>query len=212
MRTRVCGRERHGNAVGVRRTKYGRYAGSSLIEMLVWMAIVITISSVMYVILNRSSRLVRNGQDFLQSQGEMDIVLRRILRDARSARAVLADLGSARSETDTLILEVPAVDPSGNMIPERFDTVIYENFREHEEGIVRKVFPDTESSRTGGGRRLWAGASQVAFRYSAPDPENARIVTVTVASTFMLADRKRDISLSGSALLRNRQARERRSP
>ncbi len=211
IRVDLWTKRQHGDAARTRCERPGGHTGSSLMEMLVWMAIVISISSVMYVILNRSSRLVRNGEDFLQSQGEMDMVLRRILRDARSARAVLSSHGNARSGTDTLILEVPAVDGSGSPIPGRFDTIIYENLHQQEKSIVRIVLPDTASNRTGGKHRLRANVSRVKFGYDSPDPGEAALVTVTVTATHVLADRMREIAVNGSALLRNRHLKRSRS-
>jgi len=133
---------------------HGRPRGFTLIEMLISLAI---ISLLIVALLSFYSK---GQQQFMNQNIQSDVLeksrypLALIARDVKSAVQVAATWGSYTTSSNTLVLEVPAVDSSGLIIDVNleWDHVIYRVF----ERKLQRIYDAKEgvSARIDGSRNL----------------------------------------------------------
>jgi len=146
----------------------GRPRGFTLIEMLIGLAI---ISLLIVALLSFYSK---GQQQFMNQNIQSDVLeksrypLALIARDVKSAIQVVAAWGSYTTSSNTLVLEVPAVDSSGLIIDvdSAWDHVIYRVF----ERKLERIYDANEgvSARVDGSRNLADDITGLSITYYDP--------------------------------------------
>jgi prepilin-type N-terminal cleavage/methylation domain-containing protein len=160
----------------------GRPKGFTLIEMLIGLAI---ISLLIVALLSFYSK---GQQQFMNQNIQSDVLeksrypLAVIAQDVKSAVQVVAAWGSYTTSSNTLVLEVPAVDSSGLIIDvnSQFDYVIYRVF----ERKLERIYDAKEgvSARVDGSRNLADDITGLSIIYYDPSDNTLSSNFATAAS------------------------------
>ena len=160
----------------------GRPKGFTLIEMLIGLAI---ISLLIVALLSFYSK---GQQQFMNQNIQSDVLeksrypLAVIAQDVKSAVQVVAAWGSYTTSSNTLVLEVPAVDSSGLIIDvnSQFDYVIYRIF----ERKLERIYDAKEgvSARVDGSRNLADDITGLSIIYYDPSDNTLSSNFATAAS------------------------------
>ena len=145
--------------------------------------IVIGIGTIMFIIL---SALIYNfhktseyQQTILQSSGSASAIVKEVEALTLPASAVLQTHifsdATRTSTTTTLVLEIPSIDRSGNIVPNAYD---YAAFYTTGTEAYRLLETHAASHRTPGRKKLSSTVSSLTFSYNNTDVTQTSIVTV----------------------------------
>lgn len=104
------------------------------------------------------------------------------------------------SGTSTLVLELPAVDSSGNVLSATYD---HEIFFASSSNAIRVIATDPSSARTAGTKYLSATLQSLTFTYNAIDLTTATSVTVDVQTRAQTGQLVAQTRLTQQIYLRN---------
>lgn len=156
--------------------------GFTLVELLIGLAIfaiIIPIIAAVTVATTVTSK-VNSAQIKLQIEGRRS--LDTIVNQAKLASEVLAESNGYETDPDTLIVSIPAIDASDNIIPDNDIVVI--NYNSTDNTIIQEIFPANGSVRPTGLRTLANSISALEFTYSSynqSDPDNPSEIACTTA-------------------------------
>lgn len=155
-----------------------RPRGVTIIETVVVLSIFAVASIVIGSLYIGHSRLYSAENGAANVKMQKSIFIKNIMEAAESASGIAAARsfgGIARaSSSSTVILELPAVDANGNILPEKFD---YEVFYREGNKVFAETSADAASSRKNLKRRLSDTAKNLIFQYNSALPQDATVVT-----------------------------------
>jgi len=120
----------------------------------------------------------------------------------RQAHRVLSSYLTYTTGSQTLVLQVPSIDSSGQIISGTYDTVV---FYLSGTDFYRQVFPDASSSRPAVTKKLASGIDTANFSlaYNSADVTGATQVTSNIALVQTVGGQTKSITFSSQADLRN---------
>jgi hypothetical protein len=182
--------------------------GLSLMEAVavlgVMMIILVMVSEIFSVNMNLITTQLRRTDT---STGAIQAI-RQISEQARGASAVVAsrviDGTSYVTSDDTLVLQMPSIDGSGDIVPGQSDYVAFY----HDPGDSSKIYaivdPGTGSYRAQSNRLMSGYNSVMTFRYNSPTESDATRVSVYIENSRTYRDRDIVSTAWTSIFLRNR--------
>ncbi len=187
-------------------------AGYTIIEIITVLAILIIVSTVLLTsfISTNKSFLNQAAQSALQTS--VSTGMERIVRDIRGAKQVLVsyDLPPIyTTNTQTTVIQIPALDGSGQVVGGAYDTFIFTVIGTN---LSRITVASPQSSRNTATDTILADGN-IAFKYydqsgaeittATSYPQTAR-VTVTLDRSQTVRGHTNTVRLEGYAALRNR--------
>ncbi len=163
-------------------------SGYTIVEVLISMLIATIVGGLMLVVMVNSSGLFYKESSKVEEGLNINAALTSINNNIKDASAVAVSFTNGSqtfsSGVNQLVLKVPSVDSSGNIIASTFDYFVFYQ----DTGILRfKVFPDTTSSRKSQDQIFSTSIDSLAIKYfnsaSPPvevSPDTATKVRVTV--------------------------------
>ena len=162
--------------------------GFTLPEIIVGMTIsVITGVLLLQILINNTGLFYRESAKVSQGVGINDALaeIREILKQAASVEVSYTDTATStvyQSNLSELVIKLPALDSTGNILPAIFDYVVYTLSSTK---LYEKIFPDPSSSRDNSDRFLVDNVVGVLFEYlddqgSAVTPQIAEKIKVTI--------------------------------
>jgi type II secretory pathway component PulJ len=126
------------------------HKGVSLAELLAALSIAIVLAASILSLYIFAQRVFVHGETFYEVHGDVRMALEWMSRDIRWATRPINSRSSYATNTDELILEVPSVDSSGDVIDieTTFDYIIYHLDGADPPNLQRTVDADTASSRS----------------------------------------------------------------
>jgi hypothetical protein len=183
--------------------------GMTLMETLV----VIGIMTMIMVVISRI--LVVNDELFSYSLARMDadrgatLAMRRFSELARGASAVVASHDIAgttyASDDDSLVLQLPSVDASGNLIASSYDYVAFYRHATETDEIWTATDAADGSVRADGAKLLTAYNDVLIFRYDDPDRTDASRVSAYLENSNVSRGRTISSDAWTSIFLRNKE-------
>ncbi len=171
----------------------------SLIETMIVVAIGTSMFIILGFLLTRFNGSIAYEQASSQSSGSASVFMKEVESLAFPADAILQShtfaSGTYASATTTLVLEIPAIDSSGNVIANTYD---YAAFYATSTDAYRLLEADALSARTSGTKLLSSPVSSLSFTYGNSDftkvgSTPVDIHTRAVVKQNVLVDHRHDI-------------------
>ncbi len=166
------------------------YGGFTLMEVLVTMGIAVLAGSLLLIIILNSAGLYYKQSSRLQEGLNINDFSNQIKASIKESNAVVtsyvADGVTYTSGTSQLILKIPSIDSTGNIISSAYDYFVYfsDNY------LLRfKSFPDVSSSRKRADQVLSTSLNSLLFNYfdaSVPPNEVAPASSKKIIVTLVL--------------------------
>lgn len=180
----------------------------TLLEIMITVALATVVSgSVVALYLFSSKVVVDLGAYNLCSQNARQSI-DTLSKDLRSAVAVVESHGTFQTSTDTLVLQVPALDVDYVPIDIEscYDYVIYHPHQNNPERFMRTIVAYPESRRHSGTRQVKFGVRSVSFQswYAAePDALGTHVLHVQLITRRTARGKTTEMPISVSVKLRN---------
>lgn len=153
----------------------------TLIETLIVIALGVSIMITFGLLIYNFNISVTYEQAFIQSSGSANAVLRGVELLVLPADAVLQmhefSDGTATSSLTTLVLEIPSIDNSGNVLVNTYD---YAKFYSIGTNVYLHLEANSLSSRISGTKQLGSDVNALTFTYNSSDFTQVNVVTVDV--------------------------------
>ncbi|MHB8660896.1 MAG: prepilin-type N-terminal cleavage/methylation domain-containing protein [Minisyncoccota bacterium] len=157
------------------------YRGFTLIETIIVVALSASMMLALGILIYNFYTISAYNQAFAQSSGSANTFMRDVESLTLPADAVLSSHtfsdGTDTSSSTSLVLEIPSVDSSGDVIPNTFD---YARFYLAGADAYRHLEADPSSSRVSGTKLLSSTVSALSFTYNNSDFTQVNAVTVDV--------------------------------
>ena len=144
--------------------------GFSLVEALLAIAIFIFILLALVIIYASYTKVYNYQQETVRVAGSARLAMNEIQSHALQASHIVQDRSFSGtvygSDEDALVLEIPAIDESGDIISGQFDWVV---FYKSGNSLYRLVEADADSRRTSGLTELSGAVETLSFSYNNAD-------------------------------------------
>lgn len=167
-----------------------KQSGMTLIEVLVAMFISVIVGGLLLVIMTNSAGLFTKQSSKVEEGLDVDDALMIIRKDIKQAGFIAASYTNGPttyiSGTTQLVLKIPSLDNSGNVISETYDYFVY---FQNNKLLSYKVFPDLLSQRKSVDRILATGVKTIIFQYydkNIPPNEVTPVSAINVKATLVL--------------------------
>lgn len=179
-----------------------RNKGFTLVEVLVVSAILLLIVGFLGYLSIKHFWIYNSQVSELDIEHGARTTLDDIDNHVRGAYRVASSYSGYTSGSQTLVLQLPSVDSSNQIISGTYDYVV---FYLSSGSLVRQVFPDPSSSRIAAAKTLTDGVDgdTFSFSYDNADYSLVKQVTTTITITKGNPNQKRSITLSSKSSLRN---------
>lgn len=176
--------------------------GFSVIEMV----IVVPLIAIMAFFLSYIG--IYHFQTFNSQSAELNITdyARTALDDidnyVRQATRVLSSYSTYTTGTNTLVLQIPSIDSSGQLVAGTYDNAV---FYLSGTDLFRRIYPDASSTRSNVIQKLASGVntSNFSFSYDNGDYSLVKQVTTNLTVTQNAGTQVRSITISSQSKLRN---------
>ncbi len=174
--------------------------GVSLVELSIAITVALLTFAILFYVTFTLQTNVNIASGLLGMSEKGRLAVNYISQDIREAKAVRSSYGSYSTGGDTLILDVPSIDGSGNIIdPDtKFDVIIYTLDSADPKKLIRVVYADGASSRTSGTETIIEDVDSLSFSGTTSETIGIQITTSTAT-----ADAERQSTITTSASLRN---------
>jgi prepilin-type N-terminal cleavage/methylation domain-containing protein len=189
-----------------------RNAAFSLTELLVVIAILTIVSGILVGIFIGGFRIFNQQSAIIETQGQAKLVTSTITRDVQQANRVLESrtfgTDTYITSSDTLILELPSIDSSQNIIEGKFDYEVFylDPIEPQKLKLKRETAP--ESSRRSETKTIANLIENLTFVYKKGNievlPSESEIITIKVTNSKTSYGKLYSTSLTGQAKLRNK--------
>lgn len=155
--------------------------GFTLAEIVIALSIATVVGGLLLTIMVGSAGLFHKESSKVNIGLNTNDALSQVQRSIRQAYAV-----DAASSENQLVLQIPSIDPSGDIIPDTFDDFV---FLSDANKFIFKVFPDPASSREAADQIFSTLVDDLTFKYynfANPPAEVAPIAAVKVSVTLKL--------------------------
>lgn len=180
--------------------------GFTLIEMLITMSLVTTLSAVISSLYVVGFRTFKEQMAISTVQSDGQTILDRINTDAKNGLSIEQSYLGYTSGSSTIIIRVPAIDNNNNIIYSGTnmlsDRIIYYY---QDKSIHKIIYADPASSRYSKNAIdsiLDKKILVLNFTYE-PEVSSATLVTTTISSEIIVGNHSEKIQLTGKARLRN---------
>lgn len=179
--------------------------GLTMIETLIVIAFFVVLSAVLVEMYISYSRFFGAHDSYLDAIGGADLVLSEVSSAVLQANAVLPShtfaSGSHVTDADTLVLQLPSISASGDVISGSYDyAVIYATSTY----VYRLLETSGASARLAGSLTLTNTLDSLAFTYNASSSADITSVRAAVRTEKVLRDRTVGASLEQLVYLRNK--------
>ncbi len=164
--------------------------GLTLVEVLIAMAIATIVGLLLFVIIVNSAGLFYTQSSKLSQGVGINDALQKVKEAIRSSSSVAPSYqdgpATYTSSSTQLILKIPSIDTSGNVIGETFD---YYVFFQDQNFFTFKSFPASQSSRKASDQILSSNVDSLTFRYfdsQTPPQEVTAVSAAKVRLTIIL--------------------------
>lgn len=176
----------------------GSLTGFSLIEVLIASAIGVVIMTVVVAAYVGGQRNFLTGVAFLDVHSDVRVAMDWIVRDIKWSNEIIPSYGAYTSTSggNELVLSVPSIDASYDIIDATYDTVVY---TVSGSDLLRIVVPDAASARIAETHIVANNVNNLTFTWTTGD-------TITVSLTIrrtILSTRNIDDTLDTTVKLRN---------
>lgn len=181
--------------------------GITLIELLITMSMIAIIASVITSVYLIGFKTFKEEMASSIVQSNAQTILDAMTTDIKNGLQIEPTYGSYTTSETTIIIRVPAIDSSNNILYESdtmlFDRIIYYY---NNNSIHKMIVADpgsSRASRSGFDTVLDANVLVLRFTYE-PDASSATFVSATISSDIAVSgNRTRSITITGQARLRN---------
>lgn len=182
--------------------------GISLIEVLVGLAVFGFVSVLVASLYFAQFKLFSNQNTAIDVSSQNKLVLDDITNQIRESQGIAANCcGGDTTSSAVLVLQLWPLNaisepfqPAGNA----YDFVVYKRDQADTTKLVKRVVPDTASTRQSKTTVLSTTISNLNFTYDNADPTLASQITVDVTNSQTNLGKTHTISQSASAVLRNK--------
>jgi len=178
--------------------------GFTVLELTIAIAILAILSLIIATIIIRSGIIFEKQQGNVETGLANRFVLDEISQNVRAAKQVeesfISGPDNYTTGTATLILKIPAINAAGETISGVFDRVV---FYKDSEKIIKKVYPDSQSTRKQISQILTITTRTLNFSYNNADVTAASAVTVDLTTVKKLPSGERVNSDKIEVVLRN---------
>jgi len=174
--------------------------GLTLIELLISIVLLSILLTVFTSAFVSGIKVYQREFQTANLQSENRIVLDRIISDIKQAYNV-----EDTSDSDTLVLALPAIDASGNILYEatgQFKTD-YFTYTKNGTSLEKEILPDASSSRTAITKTILDKVSNLTFTYL-PDLSSAEEVEVRLITQDQSSGKTITVNNLGRGVLRNK--------
>lgn len=179
--------------------------GFTLIEVIITMALTVVMLIAFTSLFRAFNATYSYQQAWSGTTNSAGSILRAVEAAARPANAVLAShaflQGTYTSDAGTLVLELPAVDASGNVLADKHD---YVTFYLDATTAYRLVEVDPGSARRAGRSTIGTMVTSLAFTYNDPSPALAAQVSVDIVASTTVRGQPVASHLTETMRLRNK--------
>jgi len=181
--------------------------GITLIELLITISLIGLILIVTTSVYLTGFRTYKEQLTSSIVQSNAQTILDALVLDAKNGLLIEATYGSFTTGPDCIIIQVPSIDASKNILysgsDELFDRVIYY----YQNNQIHKItYADPSSvrhSKDGIDTTLDKNVLSLSFVYDPPDEGAAHLVKITLSSDIKVGNRDKEITITGEARLRN---------
>ncbi|MFA5744633.1 MAG: hypothetical protein WC887_00200 [Candidatus Paceibacterota bacterium] len=163
----------------ISKQKKSHRTGFTLIETVIVVALSVSMLISIILLISSFTTSVSYQETFAQSSGSASAVMREIESFAFPAKAVLTthtfSSATYTSSSTVLVLEIPSIDDSGNVIANTYD---YTAFYVVGTNAYRLLEASALSKRFSGTKQLSTTVSALTFTYDNVDLTKASIVTI----------------------------------
>lgn len=178
--------------------------GFTVLELVIAVAILGIISGFIATIVIRSGIIFEKQQGTVETGLANRFTLDEIAANVRTAAQIEESFSSGSESfttgTTTLILKIPSINADGETISGVFDRVV---FYFDAGKIIKKVYPDAQSSRKQTSQILTAATKTLNFTFNNVNIASASAVTVNLTTIKNLPSGSREISDKIEVVLRN---------
>ncbi len=176
--------------------------GFTVVELLVVLPIVIVLGSFLAYLFAYQYRIFNTQSAELSIASDARLALDDVDTYVRQANRVAASYSSYTTGPQTLVLQLQAINSSGQVISGVNDMVV---FYVSGTSLIEKVFPGTGSSRIAVTRTIAnnVDVATFSFGYNNATYSSATVVQTNLALRQTMGGQVRSISISSKATLRN---------
>lgn len=173
--------------------------GLTLVEVLIAMGLSVIVGGLLLVIIVNSTGLFLKQSSTVEQGLAVNEALSIIKSDIREAQGIAPTYQSFTSSSTQLVLKIPSVDASGNLIADTFDFFV---FFKDQASLKFQSFPDPLSSRHAQDQLLLQRVDSLEFKYldSSNPPQE---VPPALASNVKIAVFLKETVATSEASLRN---------
>ncbi len=181
--------------------------GVTLMETLVVLAVMTTIMLLISQIFLSTFDVYAKQVARIEADTGTVFAARSISDLARGANAILASatIDGTLYETSatTLVLELPAADVDGALIPASYDRIAFARHPSESDVVISATDPAPGSARFAGTRVVTRNNAALVFRYDDPDPTQASRVSLLLINDVTVRGQTYDSPAWTSLTLRN---------
>lgn len=190
--------------------------GFSLLELLITMAVLGIISVVLtsiYIDTNKTFK-IQKSQTLLQteSRNSLDFI------DTWTRRAstimtsyTTADLTVYTTSSTVLVLQVPSIDASQNILSNKYDYFVYKANVSSPMNLEERIYADASSARATSTKNLDQHLSSITFSYYdssnnllAANFDTASIIKTTITSEEVVSGKTNTVTVDSESKIRNK--------
>ena len=176
-------------------------SGFTLIEVIIVVFLVGVLSLVVSKLLMGQDKIYHTQSMELGVTGDARVALDDIDSFVRMADMLVSSQEGFTLGPQTLILQIPSINASSQIIPATFDYVVY---RLNGANLDRILTPNALSSRTSGTKRLASRIVSLVFSYDNGNPSLVKNVTTNLTTQESYAGvPTKSITISSKSKLRN---------
>ena len=184
--------------------------GFALIEFLIVIAIIGSISTLIASIYYAHLRLFGNQNALIDIANQNKVILDEVVGQIRQSQSIVTTCtpcnGDTTSQT-TIVLRLWPQDTNGDPFDPQgtnYDYIVYKRDPTDNTKLIKNTYPAATSSRTSGSRLVATKISSLQFSYDNSDPTQAQQVTITATTSTVSFNKNLDIERSAKAVLRNK--------
>lgn len=182
--------------------------GFTLIEFLTVFAVLGLVSVLVASLYFAHFKLFSNQNTLVDLSSQNKLILDDVTNQVRESQAVVsACCGGDTTSGSVLVLRLWPLDGSGEPFQptgNAYDFVVYRQDPQDSTKLIKKVVPDSASTRQAKTSILATTVTSLAFTYDNADPTQASEITIDVENTKTTYGKTHTISQSASAVLRNK--------
>lgn len=183
--------------------------GFTLVEMVIAVAVAAIAGTLLIQLLIQSNGLFYQQTAKVNQGLKLNDTTLQIEADVKSAAAIAASYLSFTTSSSTLVLKIPSLDASGNVIDQNYDFLVIYKDSTNPKILRRRIFPSAPPSLRGSlNQVLLTNLSDITFLYydkngAIVSPTAAAKINFTLNASTPIGLNNQQASASGEVSLRN---------